>query len=95
MAYQVEYPGDFGASPPKTGARRRRMTWGFFLLFLLGVWWIWPRGRQLLQMALIPGDPENTLAVAQTFARELGAGVGVGSAWRNFCLRILSYGTSG
>lgn len=95
MAYRMEYGVETKDDPPKRGHRRLFLTVFFFLLFLWGIWVSYPKGREVLRMLLIPGDPEVTLHAAEVFAQELGNGFCVADAARNFCITVLSHGYSG
>lgn len=60
-----------------------------FLLFLLLVNGIWPRGREVLQKILWPGNGETTLLAAEAFVQELRYGEPIGDAVESFCREIL------
>ena len=63
---------------------RTLMTASFFVCFLWTVSWFWPEGRELLQLLLIPGDPDVTLEAAEVFAQDLGSGEHLAEAWYRF-----------
>ena len=63
---------------------RTLMTVSFFVCFLWTVSQFWPEGRELLQLLLIPGDPDVTLEAAEVFAQDLGSGEHLTAAWHRF-----------
>lgn len=82
MGYQIDY------TPPKK-RRLGPMTAGWFLVCLLLVSLLWPRGRQLIATAIFPGDRAVTTAALETTARNLREGQPLGLALEGFCRRIL------
>lgn len=82
MGYQIDY------TPPKK-SRLGTMTTGWFLVCLLLVSLLWPRGRELVATAIFPGDRAVTTAALETTARNLREGQPLGLALEGFCRRIL------
>ena len=74
MPYRIDYSAD-AASPEKAAFMPRiLMTCMFFSVFLVLVSLFWPEGREVLQLLLIPGESNVTMAAAETFASELYCG---------------------
>lgn len=91
MGYRVVYE-----PAPKQAAviqeRKSRipgMAAAFFLLFLLLVNGFWPKGRDVLQQILWPGDGETVWNAAESFARNLRCGETFSDAAESFCREIL------
>lgn len=75
--------------------RRAVLTVLFFICFLQLVHAFWPEGKDMLQMLLIPGDPETTLQAAEVFAQEMECGYSLMDAAKNFCISVLHHGNTG
>lgn len=81
MGYRIDY-----------AANRRKPTaatagWLLAVAVLASIFW--PRGREVLASALIPGDRGVTTGALENLAREVGAGDALGPALEDFCRRIL------
>lgn len=95
MAYQIIYGEGFEPNNRLHRGRRLALTVFFFGVFLWSVFHFWPEGRELLKMALIPGNPDTTLEAAQVFAQELGCGFSLSDAAGNFFEAVRSHGYPG
>lgn len=60
------------------------LTCVFFAVFLVLVSLYWPDGREVLRLLLIPGNPDATIAAAETFASELHCGNSLKGAAMDF-----------
>ena len=90
MGYRVEY------QPVKKvrGAEKRTvwvpaLTGLFLLLFLLLVNSTWPRGAEVLQGLIFPGDASVTAAALEELTVELRAGEELASAFETFCRTVI------
>lgn len=80
MGYRIDYA-------PKQSLGARTARW--FLVFLLLVSLLWPRGRNLLGQVLFPGDRAVTVAALEHMAGELEDGKPLKGALEDFCRSIL------
>lgn len=95
MTYRIDY-GQQQERPQKNhGIRKCILTSLFFLCFLHLVNVLWPEGRKMLRILLVPGDPDVTLHAVQVFASELEIGFSVTDAFRNLYITVLSHGSRG
>lgn len=91
MGYQVVYK-PVSKNAPVFREKKSRipgMTAGCFLLFLLLVNGLWPRGREVLQKIIWIGNEETTLEAAEAFVQELRYGDPIGDAVESFCRKII------
>lgn len=90
MGYRVEYETvrKVRRMEQKT-ARLPALTAGAFLLFLILVGSLWPKGKEVLREMLIPGDPAVTVAALEDLAQELETGAELGDALENFCRTVV------
>ena len=93
MAYRIEYGKDV-----LNGSRRKRhiflrniLTLGFLCLFFMLITMMWPEGKTLLRIILIPGDPEVTLEASEIFARNILNGESFRDAVTAFCYTVLNH----
>ena len=93
--YRVIYEPTRKERYDKRWARRVVLTGTVFALFCIVVYFCFPEGRKLLQLLLIPGDPDATLQAAEVFSAELGSGYAITDAVRNFCNAVLENGYPG
>ena len=84
MSYHMIYEPESRAEGGNSMIFRTLMTASFFVCFLWTVSQFWPEGRELLQLLLIPGDPDVTLEAAEVFAQDLGSGEHLAEAWYRF-----------
>ena len=84
MSYRMIYEPESRAEAGNSMIFRTLMTVSFFVCFLWTVNRFWPEGRELLQLLLIPGDPDTTLEAAAVFAQDLGSGEQLTIAWHRF-----------
>ncbi|MDD5863524.1 MAG: hypothetical protein PUD80_02655 [Firmicutes bacterium] len=90
MGYRVAY--DTGGKKRRQRSRRAPvLTAAAFLVFLLLVNGLWPRGRQALRDMVFPGDRTVTAAAWDELTRQLRAGEPVGSAFEAFCREIIDH----
>lgn len=90
MSYRVEYePISRKKKRSPGGLGLPGLTVVCFLLFLLLVHAFWPRGTEVLQQALWPGDSAVTRQAADTFVDALRGGAPFGAAAEGFCREIL------
>lgn len=61
----------------------------FFLVFVLAVTFFWPEGKEVLQLMMIPGIPEETLGALDTFAAELDCGISITGAASDFLHKLI------
>lgn len=95
MSYRVEYgpAGEKEKTAGEAGGRLIALTAVCLLTFLILVNVFWPRGRDVLQRILWPGDSEVTQQAVEAFVDELRYGVSIGDAAEGFCLAVLKDGT--
>lgn len=91
MGYQIVYDS---ASRQDSSDKAKKssvgiMAGGAFLLFLLLVSTFWPKGREVLQGVLWPGDMETAVQAAEGFVQELRWGEPFMDAAESFCREIL------
>ena len=93
MGYRVEYEsaGKRARSSDKPAFRPGTLTAAFLLFFCLLVNACWPRGREVMQAILWPGDPETTQQAVEAFVAELQDGAPLGDAVEGFCREIIQY----
>ena len=92
MGYQILYDTEI-QNNPYTKARKSPfglMVGSSFLFFLLLVSAFWPRGKDVLQGLIWPGERQMTIHAAECFARELRNGEPFGDAAERFCCEILT-----
>jgi len=93
MAYRIDYQQDSSNTDTHNHLYRRRwMTVGCLILFLLLTGCFWPEGRAVLRRLLIPGNPDVTLEAAEVFARQMLDHVPLRDAIKTLWTTILSYG---
>lgn len=89
MPYRVEYeevsPGRAKRSGPGKGGWALLCLLLMFLLANL----LWPRGRQLMWKALIPGDTAVTVSAFEELTEDLRTGEALQTALEDFCRRVL------
>ena len=94
MSYRIDYStGSKGHA--KNYSRKICLCCIFFAIFIIMVCLFWPEGKQILQVFLIPGEPDVTLNAAEVFAQDLSCGVDIREAAKNLCFQILGYETAG
>ena len=71
------------------GARLTGLTAMFLALFLMMVNVYWPKGREVLQEMIWPGDAAVTRQAAEAFVEELRFGEPIGDAVESFCREII------
>ena len=91
MPYRIDYSPSPDTCRNKGGISGILLTCAFFSVFLALVSLFWPEGREVLQILLIPGDPEVTIEAVQTFASELDCGIDMFSAASEFIHKITGY----
>lgn len=82
MPYRINYSS--ASEPGPSVLPRFFLTCVFFAVFLVLVTLYWPEGREVLRLLLIPGDPDVTMAAAETFASELHCGNSLKGAAMDF-----------
>lgn len=90
MGYRVEYQS--GKQVRETKKHRSCipvLTAVSLLVFLLLVNAFWPRGAEVLQELLFPGDAAVTAAALEEFAMELRAGEELPDALATFCRTVI------
>ena len=95
MGYQIVYETEKSKDEKGCYFLHLILTPCFFGVFLWMVGYFWPDGRELLKRLTIPGEPEITLEAIEVFAQEVGSGISLMDAVRNFCLVVLNHGHSG
>lgn len=90
MGYRVEYGRD-GQKRKQEKGRLPALTAAFFLVFLLLVNGLWPKGREALRRIVFPGDRVVTVAAWEEMTRQLRSGESVGSAFEAFCREIVEH----
>lgn len=90
MGYRVEYrPVKKVRRMEKRTVRLPALTALFFLLFLLLVNSIWPRGTEVLRGLAFSGDAAVTADALDVLAMELRAGEALPSALETFCRKVM------
>ena len=94
MSHRIDYGG---AVPTKYGRKRdgnslRMMTAVFLILFALAVGQFWPRGREVLQEFLLPGEPTLTEQAFSGLVHDLSQGINLEDAMTVFCRQIIENG---
>ena len=95
MVYRMVYESEKNGQLRTHRGRRMILTVFMFIVFYTAVCTFWPQGKELLQMLLIPGDPEIILQAAEVFAAEISSGYTVLDAARNFFGTVWKHGFSG
>ena len=86
MGYRVEYMPIRKVRNMKIRTCRVPVLTGlFFCLFLFLVFSYWPRGAEIIQDLVIPGDPDITIAFVETFADQIQNGEPFSEALAAFC----------
>lgn len=65
------------------------MTVIFFLIFIMTVSFLWPEGREVMQLIFIPGTPEETFDALETFVSELDCGISIAGAASDFLQKLI------
>ena len=91
MPYRIDYSPSADVCRKKGWLSVFLLTCAFFSVFLVMVTLFWPEGREVLQILLIPGDPEVTIEAAQTFASELDCGMDMFRAASDFIHKVTGY----
>ena len=91
MPYRIDYSPSPDTCRKKGWISGILLTCAFFTVFLAVVSLFWPEGREVLQILLIPGDPEVTIEAAQTFASELDCGIDMFHAASDFFHKVTGY----
>lgn len=90
MGYQIVYePASKKIPAFYKKSRIPEMAAACFLLFLLLVNGFWPRGREVVQQIVWPGDREAAVQAAEIFVQELRYGEPFADAVESFCREIL------
>ena len=94
MSYRIDYGG---AVPTKYTRKRdgngfRIMTAVCLIMFALVVGQFWPRGRQVLQEFLLPGEPTVTEQAFSGLVHDLSQGLNLEDAMTAFCRQIIDNG---
>lgn len=90
MGYRVDYrPIKKIRRAEKRRSGLAAMTALWFLIFLLLTNGLWPRGAEVLQSVLIPGDPEITTAALKSLVEDLKAGEPLADAVESFCITVI------
>lgn len=75
MPYRIDYHKETDTDRKGSWFTSSLLTFAFFSLFLAAVSLLWPEGREVLRVLLIPGVPEKTLDAAEVFVSELDCGM--------------------
>lgn len=90
MGYRVEYqPIKKVRNAEKRKAGLPALVGMCLLLFLILVNSVWPRGSEVLQRLIFPGDAAVTAAALEELATELHAGEELLSAVETFCRKVI------
>lgn len=96
MAYRITYlPVKKVRGMEKRTARAPALGTIFFLLFLLLVHSAWPRGREVMQRLIFPGDAAVTAAALEELTGALKSGERLSEALEGFCSSVMENGQSG
>ena len=87
MGYRVVYGDDPFLEMPRSRNRLGLMTAGCFLVFLIGVRWLWPQGTAVLEDIFLPD--RGTAAAFRQMTEEIGTGESLGDAVTAFCRTIV------
>ena len=68
MGYRVVYHNEKLERAREYSGRRLYLTVFFLCCFYWMVSFLWPEGKELLKILLIPGNPEATMEAAEVFA---------------------------
>lgn len=89
MSYRIEYQ----ATKKVRGLEKRTAVLpalaGCLVLSLLLVSAFWPRGREMMERLLIPGDPAVTAAALEELSEDLQSGESIQDALDAFCRQVL------
>ena len=88
MSYRIDYGSEADLHKKAGWMSGILLTGVLFSVFLILVSLLWPEGREVLQLMLIPGDPDVTVKAAQTFAAELDCGTNLISAASDFVRNV-------
>lgn len=89
MSYRIEY-GPSQNRKNKAVGRSALLTVLFFVIFLVGVQFLWPRGREVLNNAITGMDKVFSLDAAESLVYNLQEGEPVKEAFYDFCKEIIS-----
>ena len=90
MGYRIIYGPESTMKSGKNGpACTRILTAGFFLIFAWTVRLLWPEGRDILAIYLIPGEPALTQSAFGALQDNLRHGMGMVDSLTVFCQEIL------
>ncbi len=93
MAYRVDYlPVKKIRGAEKCRSRIAALTALFFLLFVFLIHNTWPRGTQVLQGLLFPGDVQAAAAALEDLTQNLRTGQPLPEALEVFCQTIVQEG---
>lgn len=94
MAYRIDYgpPIEISCPPKYKRPRLRVMTAICLLLFVLGVRWLWPEGRQTLQRVLLPEYVTHTQVAFQDMIGMIQSGESAADAVTAFCREVIEHG---
>lgn len=84
LAYRIDYTESCNDAKKHTFVPRILITMVSFLIFLMLVTQFWPKGKEVLQLMMIPGAPDTTMEAAETFVAELGCGSSLKAAVFDF-----------
>lgn len=90
MGYRIEYesPRQYPTKKPR-GSRIFWLTGAFLLIFTCFTLQFWPQGRELLEEALLPGDPAVTKQAFSLMTQQLRQGEAIGDALAAFCREVI------
>lgn len=94
MAYRIDYGPPMEIRSPKDSKaqRLRIMTAISLMLFVLGVRWLWPEGRQNLKQILLPEYASHTQVAFQEMIGMMQQGESTADAVTTFCREVIEYG---
>ena len=92
MSYQIIYESGTNIKPAQ---KRRRGTYAFTLLFILGLlaFFFWDAGREVVIKLIFPGNILQTAEAAEAFAAELSSGIPFETALEQFCRQLMEQGS--
>lgn len=96
MGYRVDYrpvKKIRGAEKRHTGLPAMIAVW--FLLFVLLVNAVWPRGAEVMRGFFFSGDAEVTAAALETMAVDLKNGKPLPAALEAFCIAVFEHAETG
>ena len=94
MSYRIVYGNEIPTKfmqPPRR-SQIRMMTAVCMILFSLAVGQFWPRGKQVLQEFLLPGEPTVTEEAFSDLVENLYQGMKLEAAMTAFCQQIIDHG---